>query len=137
MTSAMCTQVEAGVNLAVGYTSKFGVACLDLSFLGATNVTLCSNDPTLDHFCDLMTETTASAWGCWVALLLANIGLVIALVAFGANFAYLKSIKGEAAGGKESGESEPLKTPSKSGTYSYNGAKMETPRVSLNSDRNN
>ena len=80
---------------------------MSLDFLGSS-MPLCQGSD-LDEFCKLMQETVVYAWMCWVALIFANIAIVIALTSFGANYAYIKSVKEEL---KADPEAQPIVQPS-------------------------
>ena len=66
--------------------------CLHAQFLGVAAVSnLCKGTQQLMQFCEVMEKVTFYAWLCFVALIFANIGMVIGLTAFGSNYAYLKT----------------------------------------------
>ena len=67
-------------------------ACVNVLFLGSEAQDLCDKNAKMNDFCNSMDEAVKFAWMCFVCLIVANIGIVIVLVAFGANFAYLKSL---------------------------------------------
>ena len=101
---AFATMMTTSCNMVYDVTaatinSTYGQsACLNLEFLGvpaAQADTLCKGNPEFKEFCTSIDEAVTDAYFCWAALLIANIALVLGLVAFGANFAYIKSIKDE------------------------------------------